>query len=208
MVATRRLIRLRSACLGLATTAVALGVAVVALPATLAPADGGFVGLLVRSCSAAALAAATWLWVLTTEVVAKVLVAGGGGSVVVRRADGVRLLLLATCGVVALAGPASATGPGHHDDRPAIGAPALAGLPLPDRATSEVSRAPAPSSRSHRVRPGDSLWAIAEQRLGPTADTGDVVAYWHRIYSRNAAVIGPDPDLILPGQLLELPPLR
>ena len=58
-----------------------------------------------------------------------------------------------------------------------------------------------------RVRPGDSLWAIAEERLGRQAAVADIADYWHRIYARNAAVIGPDPDLILPGQLLELPPI-
>jgi nucleoid-associated protein YgaU len=34
----------------------------------------------------------------------------------------------------------------------------------------------------------------------------ELAAYWQRIYDRNADVIGADPDLILPGQLLELPP--
>ncbi len=60
--------------------------------------------------------------------------------------------------------------------------------------------------RQVRVRPGDSLWVIAEQRLGPRATVVEIVGYWHRIYDRNTDVIGPDPDLILPGQLLELPP--
>ena len=117
-----------------------------------------------------------------------------------------RLLLLAACGAVALsttAAPASADEP-----RPVV-PHSLSGLPLPDRATSEgplPDRADTDPRLLVRVRPGDSLWAIAEERLGPRATVVDLVDYWHRIYARNADAIGPDPDLILPGLVLELPP--
>jgi nucleoid-associated protein YgaU len=57
-----------------------------------------------------------------------------------------------------------------------------------------------------RVRPGDSLWLIAERALGPGATDARVAAYWPRIRARNAAVIGDDPDLIRPDQRLQLPP--
>jgi nucleoid-associated protein YgaU len=32
-----------------------------------------------------------------------------------------------------------------------------------------------------------------------------VIRRWHAIYHRNRGVIGPDPDLIRPGQVLEIP---
>jgi nucleoid-associated protein YgaU len=82
--------------------------------------------------------------------------------------------------VVAVAGPAEA---------------GVEGLQLPDRPTDSV---PAPSSLV--VRPGDSLWAIAT-RTG-TADIPAAVGAWYRA---NRDVIGPDPDLIVPGQHLREP---
>ncbi|WP_411099356.1 lytic transglycosylase [Streptomyces sp. x-45] len=44
------------------------------------------------------------------------------------------------------------------------------------------------------VRTGDSLWAIA--------DSLDVDGGWHALYADNEAVVGADPDHILPGQTL------
>ena len=55
------------------------------------------------------------------------------------------------------------------------------------------------------VQPGDSLWLIAARRLGPGASDAQLAAYWPRIYRRNRAVIGDDPDRIYPGQSLRLP---
>ncbi len=56
---------------------------------------------------------------------------------------------------------------------------------------------------------GDCLWRIAEDRLSETgtvptdADVARAVDGW---WSANTAVIGPDPNLILPGQVLLPPP--
>lgn len=55
---------------------------------------------------------------------------------------------------------------------------------------------------------GDSLWRIAARVLsaGGGPDAGhDVAVYWPRIYDANRDVIGSDPDLIHPGQVLTLP---
>ena len=56
---------------------------------------------------------------------------------------------------------------------------------------------PAPARRTYTVRPGDTLSGIAA-RL-------HVAGGWPALYERNRAVIGPDPDLIRPGQVLRLP---
>jgi nucleoid-associated protein YgaU len=67
---------------------------------------------------------------------------------------------------------------------------------------------PAPDSRpadTVRVRPGDSLWLIAARRLGPAADPDRIATEWPRWYAANRAVIGSDPDLIRPGQVLHAP---
>ncbi|MEO7844372.1 MAG: LysM peptidoglycan-binding domain-containing protein [Nocardioides sp.] len=49
------------------------------------------------------------------------------------------------------------------------------------------------------VRPGDTLSGIAAAALGD-ADR------WPRLYAANRGVVGDDPDLILPGQVLDLTP--
>jgi nucleoid-associated protein YgaU len=71
--------------------------------------------------------------------------------------------------------------------------------------------APAPGAPGdHVVVRGDCLWDIAAanlaDRLGraPTdAETAGATSAW---WSANAAVIGPDPDVLLPGQVLRPPP--
>ena len=205
----RNLVRLRGALLWCAMTAAVVGLGLVCLPAIAASpgqitADPAFTDLLVTACATASLVATCWLWAITTDVVVGVLKAGG--RIAVRRAGPVRLLLLAACGAVVLSGTVA---PASADERRPVVPPSLAGLQLPDRATSD-GPGPRPEhtapSTVVRVRPGDSLWAISAERLGPRATVADLVDHWHRTYDLNAGVIGPDPDLILPGQLLELPP--
>ena len=66
--------------------------------------------------------------------------------------------------------------------------------------------------RSHTVTPGESLWSVAASALaadaapGESVTAGAVAAYWPRLHAANRAAIGPDPDLISPGQRLVLPP--
>jgi hypothetical protein len=55
------------------------------------------------------------------------------------------------------------------------------------------------------VHRGDTLWAIAARHLGDRATDQDVAEAWPRWYAANRAVIGDDPDLILPGQQLTAP---
>ncbi|WP_342742720.1 transglycosylase family protein [Streptomyces indicus] len=61
-----------------------------------------------------------------------------------------------------------------------------------DRAKSHTARG---GSRDYTVRSGDTLGSIAAAH-GTT---------WKKVYAANKAVIGGDPDLILPGQRLDLP---
>jgi nucleoid-associated protein YgaU len=70
------------------------------------------------------------------------------------------------------------------------------GLPLPDRVAGD-----APRRSSYVVRPGDSLWAIARHAL-PGADDATIAHAVRRLHAANRAVIGPDADLLLPGQRL------
>ncbi|MEV0557336.1 MULTISPECIES: transglycosylase family protein [unclassified Streptomyces] len=83
--------------------------------------------------------------------------------------------------------PATST-PGTPTTKAAPSKPAKA----PDRSTGHTGRG---SSRGdYTVRSGDTLSAVAA-RHGTT---------WQRIYAANKAAIGGDPDVIVPGQRLEL----
>jgi hypothetical protein len=56
------------------------------------------------------------------------------------------------------------------------------------------------------VQSGDSLWLVAEQQLGAGASVADVAAYVNELWDLNADAIGTgDPNLIMPGQTLQLP---
>jgi resuscitation-promoting factor RpfA len=55
------------------------------------------------------------------------------------------------------------------------------------------------------VRRGDALWDIAARHLGASATAADIAREWPRWYQANRAVIGSDPALIRPGELL-VPP--
>jgi hypothetical protein len=56
------------------------------------------------------------------------------------------------------------------------------------------------------VDPGDSLWSISSERLGPDATLRQIDKETGRIYALNQARIGPNPNLILPGQELLVAP--
>lgn len=65
-------------------------------------------------------------------------------------------------------------------------------------AAQQVPARPAPPPpKVYTVKPGDSLWAIARRLLGDGSR-------WREIYEANKGVIGPDPNLIYPGQELRI----
>lgn len=55
------------------------------------------------------------------------------------------------------------------------------------------------------VHRGDSLWSIARRHLGPGATDAEVAAAWPHWHAANRDVIGADPDVLLPGQVLRAP---
>jgi len=55
------------------------------------------------------------------------------------------------------------------------------------------------------VHRGDTLWDIAARHLGPGANNAQVAADWPRWHAANRSTIGPDPNLIVPGQRLRIP---
>lgn len=70
---------------------------------------------------------------------------------------------------------------------------------------TDVPAAPAPVGGTVEVRPGDTLWGIAARALGADASDAAIAAEWPRWYAANAATIGPDPDVLRPGQVLVVP---
>ncbi|MFI9720641.1 transglycosylase family protein [Streptomyces sp. NPDC052396] len=95
-----------------------------------------------------------------------------------------------TSGQDAQPGAEASAGIGNHRaDSPGSGA---------DRASrgGAEARTEPPSANDYTVRPGDNLSVIAEQH--------SVQGGWHRLYRDNQKTVGSDPDLILPGQQLEL----
>ncbi len=109
----------------------------------------------------------------------------------------VRPVLLAVVGLVLAGAPA------HAAPRPGPD------LPVPARPVAGAAEAAArpspPSGRAVVVRRGDTLWALAKEQLPSGATAGvvaDSVRAWH---AHNRVVIGPDPDLIRPGQRLHAP---
>ncbi|WP_458781607.1 LysM peptidoglycan-binding domain-containing protein [Arthrobacter sp. D3-16] len=55
------------------------------------------------------------------------------------------------------------------------------------------------------VLAGDTLWDIAAQAMGPGASDVEIAMEWPRWYEANRAVIGQNPDVLLPGQILQPP---
>jgi len=141
-------------------------------------------------CLVALLVALAWGWL---QSMAAVLDAWRG-AVVRTRSGVVRRCVLTACGV-ALAG-AALSAPAHADTDP------LDGLSLPDR---PAGSAHPPRARAVVVHGGDTLWALAEAGLPRRAGPVAIAARSVRIHRLNRGVIGPDPDLILPGQVLRLP---
>lgn len=116
-----------------------------------------------------------------------------------------RRLVLSACGIT-LAIPVmtgtSTAAPGDPAQGPRSPSPSdsrgLSGLPLPDLPTSST---PEPQARRSTVlvRPDDSLWSISVRLLGPHAGVAQIAHHVNELYALNAHLIGPDPDLIMPG---------
>ncbi|HWL99507.1 MAG TPA: LysM peptidoglycan-binding domain-containing protein [Nocardioidaceae bacterium] len=152
----------------------------------------------------------------------------------------VRSLLGGACGAAVLVAPTTAPGalavpaetgrPQTQECPRRSCSDVLGGLPVPDRPWS--AREAPPTIRAQpervRVRPGDSLWAIAAAHLPtpalttrhngaervpdrlpahrlPPPSQAEIAAAWPRWFDVNRARIGDDPDLISPGTRLVVP---
>ncbi|UFQ16096.1 MULTISPECIES: transglycosylase family protein [Streptomyces] len=98
--------------------------------------------------------------------------------------------------------PADDSTPGRHrgdraDENPSSGSESGSGGDRPGRHASRGGeRTEKVADGAYTVRSGDNLSAIA--------DDLDVKGGWHELYTENKKTVGADPDLILPGQSLDL----
>lgn len=91
--------------------------------------------------------------------------------------------------------PAAGTGSGEDPVPEVPEAP-----PAPAESSQQASRDP-----THTVRDGESLWLIAERRLGAGASDAAVAGEVERLWALNADAIGTgSPNLIHPGQELRV----
>ncbi len=104
------------------------------------------------------------------------------------------------------AAPVSApidTAPGPTDAT--VAPTGTAGAPVTAPPASAPITPPAPTGGTVEVRTGDTLWGLAARALGPDATDAAIAAEWPRWYAANASTIGPDPDVLEPGQVLTVP---
>lgn len=191
--------------------------------------DAGFVDLLVGSMAIVGVIATCWLWLAATHVVVAATRGQAARATWGLPQAGARLIL-AGCGVALTAGVSigaanADAGPAMTDRTSTSSDRLVEGLPLPGRPTLPAARradTPAPPERSLapaarpgpaagsrggpvQVAAGDSLWAIATRSLPDDASNGEIAATVTELHRINRRVIGPDPDLILPGQVVTLP---
>jgi len=149
------------------------------------------------------LATAAWVllgcaaWAMAIGVAAVVETSSSGrlrATALVGCPRSLRRLLLTGLGVALVgAGPV----------QPQATASAQPPLPVPARPVGTVHADTRPAMVVHR---GDTLWHLAADRLRSSASAGEVAALVQDLHHRNRGVIGPDPDLIRPGQRLAVPP--
>lgn len=79
-------------------------------------------------------------------------------------------------------------------------------MAAPKPAPAQRELAEGRSDSGHVVRAGESLWSIAQDRLGGNASPAAVAAYVARLWKLNASRIGTgDPGLVKAGTKLAIP---
>ncbi|MEV5340680.1 transglycosylase family protein [Streptomyces sp. NPDC052676] len=95
-------------------------------------------------------------------------------------------------------GESGSTGTGRHrgDSAEEEAADRRTAEPSGRHASRDSAAARDAADGTYTVRSGDSLWGIA--------DSLDLRGGWSALYAENKATVGADPDLIVPGQTLEV----
>ncbi|MFB6719495.1 LysM peptidoglycan-binding domain-containing protein [Kribbella sp. NPDC056345] len=95
------------------------------------------------------------------------------------------------------------------EPRSAVGkrVPVVGGVRVPDRPGAVARYAEVRLGRV-TVAAGETLWGLAARELGVQATDREIGARWLQWYAANRQVIGADPNLIVPGQVLRVPPIH
>lgn len=86
-------------------------------------------------------------------------------------------------------------------------------VPAPVVADATFDGAAPPSTGQHTVVAGESFWRIAAEKVtqasGRPAGDAEVAVYWRRLIEQNRSRLADpgNPDLLFPGQRLDLPPV-
>lgn len=122
----------------------------------------------------------------------------------------VRQALLAGLGVALVATPVQAqTVPGSRATTTGPSSGPSTGATRPEPALPVPARPLGGASRPTLVvQSGDNLWRLAQTGLPGSAPAPQIARRVEVLHRANHMVIGPDPDLILPGQRLVTPPPR
>ncbi len=173
--------------------------------------DPSMEDLVGTGCTWALVGCAAWLVVVLSAVALDVCRVRAGRRPALATSVGcptwVVVLVLAGLGLspgTAWAAPSTPGAPAPHEQPETT----LTGLRSPAvPLTSPHPRAhPQPAPRTRVVLPGDSLWSLSADLLGPGASPARLDRTWRRIARLNRDVVGADPDLIHPGDRLLLPP--
>jgi nucleoid-associated protein YgaU len=93
---------------------------------------------------------------------------------------------------------------------PPVSVPPASTVPsaLPPRPSTPSPPPPAPpAERNHVINLGEHLWSIAAAHLGEVT-AAEVAPYWRQLVEHNLARLrSRDPDLVYPGEVVELPPV-
>ena len=148
-----------------------------------------------------------------------------------RIARGMLEALLGAALAVGTAGPALAGGApaaviSSSPSLAPVPAPLVAPAPLPplldldrpdvkapERQTTPAVPAPVATpthqlTRRYEVRPGDTLWGLAAARLPASSSAQQITRGWQEWYLANHRQIGPDPGLLLVGEILLVPSVQ
>lgn len=101
--------------------------------------------------------------------------------------------------------PAPATGGAVPPAASPAGSPAADGSADVEIAAAPATDVAAAAPVTVVVQAGDSLWGITAALLPPGSPDAAIAAAWPALYAANEAVVGPDPGLIHPGDVLTVP---
>lgn len=101
------------------------------------------------------------------------------------------------------AAPQEATS--HQEQARPEGGQARADSPVTGQRKPSARATTSPGRETVTVRSGDTLWALAARSLGSAATDAQIAHEWPRWHDANRDLLGDDPHLIRPGDILTVP---